>query len=94
MVRTHAALQAAVAAESTLHRRFRAQLGTTPHAWLARRRAALARRLPERSGEGLDAVARRSGPSTPANLRTVVRRTTGLTPGAYRARFGEERTVP
>lgn len=84
----------AAVSPSTLHRRFRAQLGTTPHAWLTRRRAALACRLLERSGEGLDAVARRSGLGTPANLRTVVRRTTGLTPGAYRARFGEEHTAP
>ncbi|MFE0583523.1 GlxA family transcriptional regulator [Streptomyces sp. NPDC058874] len=73
---------------TTLHRRFRTQLGTTPRAWLTAQRVTLARRLLEHGVTHVDAVARRSGLGTPANLRTVLRRETGLTPSAYRQRFG------
>ncbi|OXM43712.1 helix-turn-helix domain-containing protein [Amycolatopsis alba] len=76
----------AAASQATLHRRFRAELGTTPLAWLTTERIALACRLIER-GEPLDRVARASGFGTAANLRTQLRRATGLTPTAYRARF-------
>jgi transcriptional regulator GlxA family with amidase domain len=73
---------------ATLHRRFRAQLGTTPLAWLVGERVALACRLIERGEERLDVVAARSGLGTAANLRTRLRRATGLSPSAYRRRFG------
>ncbi|WP_431043602.1 helix-turn-helix domain-containing protein [Streptomyces sp. P1-3] len=79
--------RAAVSA-ATVHRRFRAQLGTTPLAWLTGERVALACRLIERGEQRLDRVARLSGLGTAANLRTQVRRGTGLSPTAYRARFG------
>ncbi|MEU2860971.1 GlxA family transcriptional regulator [Streptomyces mirabilis] len=79
--------RAAVSA-ATLHRRFRAQLGTTPLAWLTGERVALACRLIERGEERLDVVAARSGLGTAANLRARVRRETGLSPSAYRRRFG------
>ncbi|KFG02082.1 hypothetical protein IQ62_03775 [Streptomyces scabiei] len=48
----------------------------------------LARRLVERGEERLDAVAERSGPGTAANLRARLRQETGLSPSAYRRRFG------
>ncbi|MFC9020535.1 AraC family transcriptional regulator, partial [Streptomyces albidoflavus] len=35
-------------------------------------------------------VARRSGIGTAAHLRTLMRRETGITPSAYRSRFGPE----
>ncbi|MFF6996134.1 GlxA family transcriptional regulator [Streptomyces sp. NPDC008313] len=73
---------------ATLHRRFRAQLGTTPLAWLGGERVTLACRLIERGTESLDVVARRSGLGTAANLRARLRRETGLSPSAYRRRFG------
>ncbi|MFF0012728.1 GlxA family transcriptional regulator [Streptomyces sp. NPDC005374] len=78
----------AAVSPATLHRRFQAQLGTTPLAWLTGERVALACRLIERGEERLDVVAARSGLGTAANLRARVRRGTGLSPSAYRRRFG------
>ncbi|MEU5811369.1 helix-turn-helix domain-containing protein [Streptomyces sp. NPDC047718] len=83
------AARAAVSA-ATLHRRFRAQLGTTPLAWLTGERLALACRLIERGESRFEVVARRSGLGTAANLRVLMRRGTGITPSAYRRRFGPE----
>ncbi|MEU1178898.1 helix-turn-helix domain-containing protein [Streptomyces sp. NPDC005820] len=78
----------AAVSPATLHRRFRSQLGTTPLTWLTGERVALACRLIERGEERLDVVASRSGLGTAANLRARVRRETGLSPSAYRRRFG------
>ncbi|MDQ0934151.1 helix-turn-helix domain-containing protein [Streptomyces turgidiscabies] len=78
----------AAVSPATLHRRFRSQLGTTPLAWLTAERVTLARRLIERGEERLDVVAARSGLGTAANLRSRLRRETGLSPSAYRRRFG------
>ncbi|MCD9142877.1 helix-turn-helix domain-containing protein [Streptomyces albireticuli] len=78
----------AAVSPATLHRRFRAELGTTPLAWLTGERVTLARRLIERGEERLDVVARTSGLGTTANLRARLRRDTGLSPSAYRRRFG------
>ncbi|MFI8888983.1 GlxA family transcriptional regulator [Streptomyces paradoxus] len=83
----HLAARARVS-PATLHRRFRAQLGTTPLAWLTMERVALACRLIERGEERLDVVAARSGLGSAANLRARLRRATGLSPSAYRRRFG------
>ncbi|MFE9363016.1 helix-turn-helix domain-containing protein [Streptomyces sp. NPDC006978] len=80
----------AAVSPATLHRRFRAQLGTTPLAWLTGERLALACRLIERGESRFEVVARRSGLGTAANLRTLMRRGTGITPSAYRRRFGPE----
>ncbi|MEV6698397.1 helix-turn-helix domain-containing protein [Streptomyces sp. NPDC051453] len=78
----------AAVSPATLHRRFRAELGTTPLAWLTGERVALACRLIERGEERLDVVAARSGLGTAANLRARLRRETGLSPSVYRRRFG------
>jgi AraC family transcriptional activator FtrA len=82
----------AAASPATLHRRFQAELGTTPLAWLTLERVTLACRLIERGEVQLDRVAGASGLGTTANLRTQIRRHTGLTPSAYRRRFGFEAT--
>ncbi|GAA0596698.1 helix-turn-helix domain-containing protein [Streptomyces crystallinus] len=83
----------AAVSPATLHRRFRLQLGTTPLAWLTGERIALACRLIERGEQRLDVVAQRSGLGTAANLRARLRRETGLSPSAYRRRFGPEPTL-
>jgi methylphosphotriester-DNA--protein-cysteine methyltransferase len=67
----------------------RAELGTTPLAWLTAERVDLARRLIEQ-GVPLDLVAHRSGLGTTANLRARLRRRTGLSPSQYRARFARD----
>ncbi|MEU9124769.1 helix-turn-helix domain-containing protein [Streptomyces sp. NPDC048506] len=78
----------AAVSPATLYRRFRAQLGTTPLMWLTAERLALACRLIERGENRFEVVARRSGLGTAANLRTLMRRETGITPSMYRRRFG------
>ncbi|WP_371782000.1 helix-turn-helix domain-containing protein [Streptosporangium subroseum] len=84
---TDLAARAAVS-PATLQRRFGTQLGTTPLAWLTVERVTLACRLIERGELRLDTVARLSGLGTASNLRTQLRRQTGLSPTAYRRRFG------
>ena len=77
----------AAVSQATLHRRFQAELGTTPLAWLTRERVALACRLLERGEVRLEAIARTCGLGTAANLRIQLKRGTGLTPSEYRRRF-------
>lgn len=71
---------------STFHRRFLAGTGDTPLRWLHRQRVDRARELLETTDLDVDAVARRSGLGTAANLREHFRRHTGLSPSAYRSR--------
>lgn len=78
----------AAVSPATLHRRFQTELGITPLAWLTTERVALACRLLERGEQNLDRVARASGLGTSSNLRVCMRRSVGLTPTAYRRRFG------
>lgn len=80
----------AAVSPATLHRRFAAQLGITPLAWLTAERVALACRLIERGELRFDMVARLSGLGTASNLRARMRRQTGLSPLAYRRRFGPD----
>jgi AraC family transcriptional activator FtrA len=72
---------------TTLHRRFRAELGTAPLTWLTAERVDLAGRLIEQGAAPLDLVAHHSGLGTTANLRAQTRRRTGLSPSQYRAQF-------
>ncbi|MFC0647272.1 GlxA family transcriptional regulator [Cellulomonas phragmiteti] len=77
----------ALMSERTFARRFRAETGATPAAWLARQRVARAQELLERTDAPVDEVARRSGFSSGALLRHHFARTLGTTPLAYRRRF-------
>jgi transcriptional regulator GlxA family with amidase domain len=47
----------------------------------------LARELLEASDAPMEIVARLSGPGTPANLRTLFKRHTGVPPSTYRSTF-------
>lgn len=77
----------ALMSERTFARRFRAETGTTPAAWVARQRVARAQELLERTTAPVDEVARTSGFGTAALLRHHFSRTLGTTPVAYRRRF-------
>ncbi|WP_442574189.1 GlxA family transcriptional regulator [Microbacterium sp. F51-2R] len=71
----------------TFARRFKADFGATPAAWLARQRIIHAQRLLEKTDLGLDRVAYESGFGSAAVLRQNFARVLGITPTAYRARF-------
>lgn len=71
----------------TFARRFKADFGATPAAWLARQRIMHAQRLLETTELGLDRVADESGFGSAAVLRQNFARVLGTTPTAYRDRF-------
>jgi len=71
----------------TFARRFKADFGTTPAAWLGRQRIIHAQRLLEQTELGLDAIAYECGFGSAAVLRQNFARALGTTPTAYRARF-------
>jgi len=71
----------------TFARRFKADHGTTPAAWLGRQRLIHAQRLLEQTELGLDRIAYECGFGSAAVLRQNFSRTLGTTPTAYRARF-------
>ena len=71
----------------TFARRFKAEHGATPAAWLARQRVIQAQRMLERTDLGLDRIAVECGFGSAAVLRQNFARVLGTTPTAYRARF-------
>jgi transcriptional regulator GlxA family with amidase domain len=82
-----ATARAAATSERSLLRHFKASFGQTPLAMLHAMRVTRARMLLESSYLGVEAIAERCGWHDAATLRDVFRRSTGLTPGAYRERY-------
>ena len=71
----------------TFARTFRADVGTTPAAFVRASRVEAARRLLEGSDVGMADVARRCGFGTVETMHRAFRRTVNTTPGAYRRHF-------
>jgi transcriptional regulator GlxA family with amidase domain len=70
---------------STLVRRFKDELGTTPWRYVMERRVAAAKRLLDATDRPLAAVAVDTGFYDQAHLTRTFRRLEGRTPGEYRA---------
>ena len=71
----------------TFTRRFRAETGESPTAWLIRQRVRHAQRLLESTDLPVDAVADRAGLGSAASLRAHLRTQAGVSPTAYRRTF-------
>ncbi len=72
----------------TFARKFRAESGTTPAAWLNRQRILRAQQLLEQSDEGLEQIAQMTGFGTAAVMRHHFLKVLGTTPTNYRRAFG------
>ncbi len=70
-----------------VHRHIRDATGLPPAGWVQAERLAVARELLEETTLPVEAVARQAGFGAAAALRQQLRRATGLSPAAYRARF-------
>jgi AraC family transcriptional regulator, transcriptional activator FtrA len=73
----------------TFYREFRAAMGTTPYRWLVAQRVVLARRTLETTDVSVVEVARRCGFEDVSVFRRHFTAQVGLSPTAYRRRFGQ-----
>ncbi|MFE6892593.1 GlxA family transcriptional regulator [Streptomyces sp. NPDC057694] len=71
----------------TLMRRFREQTGTTPLQWLHLARIRRAQHLLETTGHPVERIAAQVGFGSPTAFRDRFKRTTGVSPQAYRRSF-------
>ena len=72
----------------TLIRHFREQVGTTPLQWLHRARIRQAQHLLETTRHSVERIGTQVGFSSPTAFRDRFKRTTGVSPHAYRRSFG------
>ena len=73
--------------ERTFARRFRAETGVTPHAWVTSQRVAAAEELLERTDQSVDWIADEVGFGNAAGLRHHFARSRGVSPQEYRRAF-------
>lgn len=79
----------ALMSSRTFARKFRAETGTTPAAWLNRQRILRAQQLLEETDEGLEQVAQLAGFGTATVMRHHFLKVLQTTPTSYRRAFGE-----
>jgi len=78
----------ALMSSRTFARRFRAEMGTTPAAWLNRQRIIRAQQHLERTDTSFEAIAQQTGFGTAAVMRHHFVKVLQTTPTAYRRAFG------
>ncbi|WP_423822291.1 helix-turn-helix domain-containing protein [Salinisphaera sp. SPP-AMP-43] len=79
--------------ERTFKRHFITATGLSPIAYVQRLRIEAAKRRLENSALSVDDISWHVGYEDPTFFRRLFKRTTGLTPGAYRRRFGGPRAA-
>lgn len=77
----------AMMASRTFARRFKEEVGVTPHAWLTRQRLHRAQQLLETTDQPVERVARQAGFESAETLRHHFRNTLHTTPTNYRKTF-------